>query len=216
MTHTPKQVITRFATIVGLAGLLSTGSVARADHQSYRYEGKCLGFHGEEHMIQSLVYMDKAATADCRQTEIRAASKARDEVNRAVREVCSQDAKKTLYGAVRSLNRFIGSSEICHLDEAAERVQRALLYERTVHSVMNGPPRSGRGGYNHGHARDRRAELDHGYGAQGDFHGHDVFRHDTYRLDPREMDCFDYRNDRHVERFSWPMPGGRIRIGFSF
>lgn len=208
MTFTQTWISSRFAAGLVFAGWLLSSTVASADHESYRYEGKCFGFHGEEHMIQSLVYMDHAASADCRQSEIRAASKARDEVYRAIREICSQDAKKTLYGAVRSLNRFVGSGDICHLDEAAERVQRVMVFERTVHSVEDAYSRP----FPHAEHGARS-----GRPAGGRHAGYDLDRHNVYRFDLHEADAYHrHPTDRQDERFAWPLPGGRIRIGFSF
>lgn len=133
---------------------------AAAEHR-YTYSGKCYNYHGEVHMIHALENMDRAFLATARHQKILATIDARRELMTAFRESCQHETKKTLLGAVRSLNRFIGTCDVAQLDIASERIARAMYYEQLVHQpVVQRPPIVVPSVHNPDHSNVRSSRVD--------------------------------------------------------
>lgn len=189
-------VATWVATVLMVAG---SGASARADHLD-----RCGGIHGEGAMIQALHAIQAARVAPCERTREDAADRAIDFVDDAIDDVCSRDSRKTLQGAIRSLHRFIGTGQFCHLNEATERVHRSLQYERIAHATP-----AGRGGgrvlpYDPGYSVPSYSDPGYGYPDVGGYGN-------PTRVGPR----------MEVQRWPTPqpMPYGAsrgLRIGVSF
>ena len=111
------------------AGMMFHGE-AEAGHRSFCYTGKCYGFRGEQRMINALAAIDDAYYARFHADAIQATNRARRQVHAAYRQVCTYEAKKTLLAALRSLNRFSGGAGHHHLQKAADRVNRSMIYEQ--------------------------------------------------------------------------------------
>jgi hypothetical protein len=101
--------------------------------KSYCYTGECFDFHGEAHIIEALRWMDQALLADCQLDRIRATDRARRQLLQAHQEFCDRDAQRAVLAAVRALNRYVGTRQVCDLDEAAGAALQALELERHVH-----------------------------------------------------------------------------------
>ena len=103
---------------------------AEAGSRSFCYTGKCYGFRGERQMINALEAIDDAYYASFPADAVHATTRARRHVHAAYRHVRTHEAKKTLLAALRSLNRFSGSAGHYHLQKAADRVHRSMIYEQ--------------------------------------------------------------------------------------
>lgn len=117
-----------------LVAVLAAPSTARADHESFKYEGIRHGFHGEALIITALDALEEAYTARHPRREARAARSALYSVRRALDEVCVPSARYYLRGAADHLHDFLYRHQLRDLDDAAALLNKALVVEQSRHA----------------------------------------------------------------------------------
>ena len=120
--------------IAAITLLTLSPQAARADHESYCYTGECYDFDGETHLIESLEHMDRAVLADCERTRLLSTLAAKREIFLASRELCNPSARRATWTALRSLNAYLATRDICDMDDAALAITRALDLEGALHA----------------------------------------------------------------------------------
>jgi hypothetical protein len=119
---------------LSLAALPAT---ARADHDSFEYQGTCYGYAGEADMIDALENLQRS-----RRTRFGVphyVARANRDVCRALDTVCNPQAKFYLQGAHEHLDAFLCHYDPCDLNDAARLVNKALLSEQLSHRPAPAP-----------------------------------------------------------------------------